>query len=451
MRTIRRVGGLAVAGLLLSSFVGGPAASADTPASYIGSASGQALKLAGLNQTLTAGASEAKASSDGTSSATGSGSVSPAGAFGVVKAANPPGETKPEACGATIPPAPLNTLLTLGLGCGQASATGSGTATVASATGEVGDLDVSLQTVIPAALLPVVGTVTTTVGTTIGTVCAALPNTVVIPGVPSLRDACTAVNGTVAEVVQSVTSTKTLDAELGSSASGVSVNGTTVTSESTASGAIIRVLPLAVLNGTPVGEPLATITVARANAKVLCDLNSGTATPSFDPALVRVKLAAPIVALLPAIPDLLPKITLPGGLGEVDANVSQTNGEFTVTPGAKVLLFAGLPIQTEIVAGAGTATKNPDGSATAVADGVKVHALQLAPAPLTNGLLFDLAHAEAAGACKAAVVETPRAGLAPPEIPAELPRTGGTPWMPVVGLAGLALFVVTRRALVRSN
>lgn len=443
MRTIRRVGGLAVAGLLLGAVVGGTAASAQapggTPASYTGAAAGQALKLSGLGRTLTAGASEAKASSDGTSSAIGQG-ASPVAAS-TQTAANPPGETKPEACAATVPPAPLNTLLTLGLGCGSATATGSGLQTVARGTGEIAGLDVTLQTVLDGQLKPLTDPLANTVETVTNSgtaVCNPLPS--------PLKEACLNTLATADNVVESLVDTKTLSAEFGSSASGVAVNGTNVTSEATASGAIVRILPTPTLDGVALGEPIATITIARANAKVVCDVANGTATPSFDPALVRIKLAAPIVASIPNIPDLLPKVTLPGG--EIDANVSLTNGELTVTPGSKVVILAGTPLQTEIVAGAGTATKNPDGSATAVSDGVKVHALQLAPAPLTGGLLFDLAHAEAAGACVAAVVEVPRAA---PEVPQELPRTGGTPWLPIAGAAGLALAVITRRTLVRSN
>ncbi len=434
MRTIRRVGGLAVAGLLLGAVVSGPAASADTPAAYAGSASAQALKLSLGSGSLTAGISEAKAASDGTGAATGTGSITPAGVTGNAKAANPPGETKPEICGAAgAPPAPLN-VLSLGLACGTAAATGTGLTSVASARGEVARLDVTANTVLAGPLAPVTGPLTTTVGSTTTTVCAALP-------VAPLQDACKQVTGTINEIVQSLVSTQTLSLDAGNSTSRVSVAGNTVTSEGTASGAVIALLPNATLNGTPVGGPLATITVARAEAKVLCDLASGTATPSFDPALVRVKLSAPVVALLPALPNLIPGVTL-------------VNGEFTIAPGQSQTILAGTPLQTEIVVGAGKKTVNPDGTASAVSDGVKVHALQLigsTVAPLAGGLLFDLAHAEAAGGCVAATVtpvETPRA--AAPEVPQQLPRTGGTPWMPIVGVAGLALVVISRRAL-RSN
>ncbi|MBW3614276.1 MAG: LPXTG cell wall anchor domain-containing protein [Actinobacteria bacterium] len=41
--------------------------------------------------------------------------------------------------------------------------------------------------------------------------------------------------------------------------------------------------------------------------------------------------------------------------------------------------------------------------------------------------------------------------MALPEIPRSLPRTGGTPWLPIVGVAGLAAAFLGRRAIVRSH
>ncbi|MBW3630962.1 MAG: hypothetical protein KY464_16940, partial [Gemmatimonadetes bacterium] len=99
----------------------------------------------------------------------------------------------------------------------------------------------------------------------------------------------------------------------------------------------------------------------------------------------QVELARPaerVVSLLPAATETLAALGardrvvgrtrydtdtwvahLPSVGGGLDPNVSLTNGELTVTPGARVVLFAGLPIQTEIVAGGGTKTVNPDGTA----------------------------------------------------------------------------------------
>ena len=457
MRSIRRVGGLAVAGLLLSAVAGGTAASADTPAAYAGSASGYALKLTLANQGITAGASAAKAASDGTGEAQGSGALTalpaPLNAVGDVKAANPPGETKAETCGQVLPPDALSAIpVQIGLGCGSAAATGTGAASTATANGKVAGLEANLDTVLNQIPLPVVPTLQTTLSDLTKQLCAGIP--------AQLQPQVCAVTGEIQVVADSLTASQTLNGDVGSSTSNVSVSGTSVTTESTASGAIIRLLPAATLNGVPIGEPLVTITVSRANAKVVCDLSSGNAVPTFDPAIVRVKFSNPLAAALPNFSsDQLPKITLPDNPGAVGTPINPTvalqNGELTVTPGSTVVLFPGLPIQTEIVVGSGTSKVNPDKTASATADGVKIHALQLAPAPLAGGLLANLAHAEVAGGCTAAVADVASpAAPAAPEITRELPRTGPTssfPWLPLAGMTGLALAVLTRRAIVRSR
>jgi hypothetical protein len=455
MRSIRRVGGLAVAGILLTAVVGGSAASADTPASYTGSASGHALKLAVGTQNLTAGSSSAVASSAGTSEATGAGVLSPAQATTIATAKNPPGETIAEKCGSDAANAilsPLSAVVKLGLGCGTAAATGTGLATVSSATGKVATAGVDISTLVNAVPLPVVPTLTGAVGTvttTVDTICASLPASP-LP-VPTV---CQDLTNTVDTLVQSITATSLLGAEAGTSTSGVSVAGASVTSESTAAGAVIKLVPTPQLDGVALPEALATITVARANAKVVCDTGSGNAVPSFDPAIVRVKLGAPLADLIPVSAALpIPGQSLPANpviSGTFAPTVSYQAGELTITPGSTVTLLPGTPLETVITVGAGSSKVTPDG-ATAVADGVSINALKNigtadpSLAPLTGGVLLSLAHAEAAGACVAATV-TP-APTAAPDVPRELPRTGGTPWLPVAGVAALALAVLTRRAV----
>ena len=457
MRSIRRVGGVAVAGLLLSAIAtGGPAAAqtAGTPASYTGSATGYALALTLGSQGITTGSSAAKAASTGDAEATGAGVLGQANTTATAKA----GETKPEQCGDSqldAVEAALRSLVTLGLACGSASATGTGLTTASTATGKVAKLDVNLAG--PLAALPVpTASVVQPISGGLDQLCAALP--------AQLRPVACAATDTVQTILQSVTTTSALGAEIGSSTSGVSVSGDTVTTESTASGAVIRIVPVPVLDGVTLPEALATITIARANARVSCALGTGQATPSYDPAIVRVKLAGPLAAVLAPVAgsDPIPLTSIPVNpilnqiiSGGADPTVSLQNGELTVTPGASVVLFAGSPVETQIIVGAGSSRVNADGSANAVADGVRIHALRnigTAVAPLTGGLLANLAHAEAAGACVAATAATP----APPQVPEvtrELPRTGGSdvPWLPAAGVAGLALAVFTRRAVLRTR
>ena len=152
-------------------------------------------------------------------------------------------------------------------------------------------------------------------------------------------------------------------------------------------------------------------------------------------------------------------------LGQIPANpiigasstpsLTVDNGEISLTPGSTVTLFPGLPIETTIVVGNGTSKVNPDGSGSATADGVRIHALARigdVAAPLAGGLLLNLTHAEAAGGCVAAVTQTTPAPPVP-EVTRELPRTGGpdTPWVPMAGVVGLALAVLGRRAVLRTR
>jgi LPXTG-motif cell wall-anchored protein len=97
----------------------------------------------------------------------------------------------------------------------------------------------------------------------------------------------------------------------------------------------------------------------------------------------------------------------------------------------------------------GTATTNPDGSATATADGVSVQALKGLPG---GGITLQLAHAEAAVNGTKAVV-TPPAPATPVAVTprGELPRTGGTPWLPIAGAVLLGIAVIARRSLRRLN
>src|SRR5688500_14627261 len=139
MRTIRRVGGLAVAGFLLTSFVGGPAASAQTTEqqsaeTYVGSATGKALVLTLAGSGVSAGNSSAKVDSLLNAAATGQGTLAvgqvgalPIGGTKLVTAAvqgegvNTPAK---ECANPAIPAqlAALNTLLTVGIACGTATA-----------------------------------------------------------------------------------------------------------------------------------------------------------------------------------------------------------------------------------------------------------------------------------------------------------------------------------------
>jgi hypothetical protein len=67
--------------------------------------------------------------------------------------------------------------------------------------------------------------------------------------------------------------------------------------------------------------------------------------------------------------------------------------------------------------------------------------------PLPGGILLELAHAEAGvGGAPAQLIT-----IAAPEVPRELPRTGGPAVLPMVAVAGLGLALAARRTIARVN
>ena len=425
MRTMRRVGVLATAGLFLSAFIGGPA-DADTPAAYTGSAKSTALTVSVLGQSATAGISSASGDSSPNAAAAGTGAVLGTTIVGEAKAAA--GQTVPEKCGSVGPLGGTPTTvgpLTLGVACGTASASVAGGFPVATSEGNIAGLDVSAQSVLSGPLAPVTGPVTGGLDSLLNEACTRLPQS------------CNVTN-TIDEVLESLVTTKTLEATIGKATSSVTTNASKLTALGEANAAEIKLLPAPVIDGVPLNEPFATIQVAKAGAKVECDIATGTATNSVDPAIVRIKLAAPIFASLPAQTIAHPAV------GSITVN--STSAEIVVAPGTTFVVpgTAGTPIETEIVVAAGKKTDNPDGTKSAVADGVKIHALK----GLQGGVLIDLAHAEATAGCKPAVIDP--VPVTPPA--QELPRTGGTPVIPMLGAGALLAAVVTRRTLLaRSN
>ncbi|HEX2850804.1 MAG TPA: hypothetical protein VHN98_09635 [Acidimicrobiales bacterium] len=400
-----------------------------TPAVYAGQATAQALKVSILGQTGTFGVSKATADSTPAGTADGTAAVlpDPLGIQGETKASL--GETKPQTCvGST--PAQLASLVSVGLGCSSASVVDQGGYPVSTATGTVGQVALDTQSILnnsPANQLT--QPVTDTLNTLLSQVCTSL-------------DATCPVTNTVQQLVQSVVQTRALQATVGDATATVTSSAASITSQGTANAATIEILPDAVLNGTPLGAPFATIQVAKAGAAVTCDLTSGKGTTNIDPSLVTIKLAAPVFAALPA--------TTIDQLQLAKIAVDASTATITVAPGQSLIVpgTAGTPLETEIVVAGGSTTNNPDGSTTATSDGVKVNALK----GINGGVLLDLAHAEAVGGC--AAPQTVAAPPAPPtpSTPAELPRTGGTaPWLPIAGLAGLGLALATRRVLVRTR
>lgn len=403
----RRLAAAAGAISLASVFVAGPASAQSTAEAYLGSASGRALNVQVLGQGATLGVSSAKVTSQLTAVAEGAGQLANAGTTAKVDlSGNGASDTKPDTCALALPVADI---LDVGLACGSANGSITANNPSASSEGKVAGISLDISKLIKGLVPSLSDTVTGLTQSTLGT----------LKTLPVLGDTLAPVVDTLNATVADVLKTPTLELTAGKSTSSVVTDGSKVTSQATASGAEIKVLPIR-LPGSVTGVtgelgPLATITVSSASAKAVYDRATGTSTPSFDPSLVTIKLG--------------PTAVLPGG-EEIKVPVNQS-----------VTILQGTPLESDIIVAAGKNVTNPDGTVGAVADGVKLHLLK----GLSNGILVELAHAEAG------VGGTPASAVAAAAPNAELPRTGGTPWIPVAGVSILGLAVLVRRVLVRAS
>lgn len=400
MATIRRLAGLAGALTLAGALVAPPAtAQAARPETYIGSAAGRALDLTVLSlPKVTLGVSSAKVTSLLTAVGEGVGSLGLVGTLQKAEVANTGSSTLPENCAV---PVPIAGILNVGLACGSASASILDNNPVATGEGSVAAVDLNGQT-----LLDTVGPITETVSDTVATALDPVCGLVAL--------SC-GVTDTVGDVLTSVLETKTLEVSAGRSISSVTTDNGKITATASSTGAEIKLLPLPVVGGVVNDEPLATIVVGTARATAVYDRAVGSSTPTVDPALVTVKLNSVLASTL-----------------GIPAEVTVPVGQSLVVPGTE-----GTPLETEIVVAAGRTATNPDGTVSAFADAVKVHALK----GVSGGVLLSLASAEAGvGGTLAAAAPVPAV---------ELPRTGGTPWMPLAGAGVLGLAVLVRRVVAR--
>lgn len=400
MATIRRLAGLAGALTLAGAAMAPPAtAQAAKPETYIGSAAGRALDLTVLSlPKVTLGVSNAKVTSLLSAVGEGAGSLGLAGTLQKAEVTSTGSSTLPANCAV---PLPIAGILNVGLACGSASASILNNNPVAAGEGSVAAVDLNGQTLLDT-LGPITETVTDTVATALDPVC----------GLVSLTCGATE---TVGDVLTSVLETKTLEVTAGRSTSSVTTDNGKVTATASSAGAEIKLLPLPVVGGVVNNEPVATIVVGAAKATAVYDRAVGSSTPTVDPSLVTVRLNSVLATTL-----------------GIPAEVKVPVGQSLVVPGTK-----GTPLETEIVVAAGRTVTNPDGTVSAFADAVKVHALK----GVSGGILLALASAEAGVGGTLAV--------AAPVPAAELPRTGGTPWMPLVGAGVLGLAVLVRRVVAR--
>lgn len=459
MRSIRRVGGMAVAGILLSSFVGGPAGAQTienkVPETYLGSAAGNALTLKVGPVNVSAGVSSARLDSTlkAVSDSAGSLGLPLLGGANATKAqvtGNNTLDQKPQVCATPALPAPISTLVQAGAACSSSLAEVNNGNPRAVGTASVFNLDVTANTVL--SQLPIT-TVTNQLTPVLGTLDGINQTVKAATGVsPNLQ-----VGSTVGQLLTALQSVKTLDVDLGASTSSVTASGDTVTSVATSEAGRIALLPveLKLADGTVKIQPIVEIIIGSAKATAVYNRATGVSTPSFDPAIATIRVNTPTtneLGKVTGIPFQEIKIAPDLAASNLGVLTPALAAVVTACPDApnEFCILHGTPFETRLAIASGRTVTNADGSVGAIADAVKVHALKnigtVAPA-LNGGILLQLAHTEAGvGGKPAQFVE-----VALPEIPRSLPRTGGTPWLPVAGVAGLAMAFFTRRAIVRSH
>ncbi len=171
------------------------------------------------------------------------------------------------------------------------------------------------------------------------------------------------------------------------------------------------------------GAPLVKIIVGSSSAQAIYDRATGKSSGQFNPALVDI-VFNPVL-----------------GLPEVKVPVGQT-----------ITILGGTPLESTIVAANGSNVTNPDGSVDATADAVSLQLLKGLPGPLAGGINITLAHAEAAaGGALATRSPVQLPALSRPDVPRSLARTGGNPWLPIIGFALLASAMVLRRVTVKAR
>jgi hypothetical protein len=431
MNILRRFCSLGLAALLIGALLSGvvltagsaaPAA-ASTPEAFAGTATAQALKLDLFGTTITLGSTNAEADTTPQAVASGSGvALLTATASSAKATSTTPSATPPKACGVNLP---LTGILTLSLACSQSAgsvANSAPTATSASniAAVDIGTLSLVLQLLQPIlnALTPianqVIGSVLTTVnsaltGLGLGSVGTTLSNLLGGLGVSETQPVSSLITA-----LEKATDLATI--HVGDSSAGVTTSSGTVIATSSAQAATIDVLP-GILVG---GGPLLSITVGTATTTSTYNRGTGVSSAAFSPAILTVSLLG---------------INIPVGLG------------------APVNLLAGTPLASSISLGAGSTTKNADGSVTATADGVGLDLLQ----GINGGIQLDLAHAASGvGGTVAQITTTTTAAattttIKPAVTATTLPplaTTGSdTPYL-AIGFTLLLAGYLTRRKLV---
>lgn len=386
-------------------------ARADTPAEFVATGAGRALNLQLLGLDTTLGVANATVKS-GLSSASGAAGQLLNLATTTAASVTRDNTTLLDPVNGLMKCGPLSlgnvaSLLSVSTACSQSKAEIVKSLPQAHSEGSVASIDVTVNNLLKSLNAGV------PLGQTLSGLLAPVTNLLNQGG----GNTQLAPTSSITDLLNALTSTKTLSIQLGKSVSDLTSVGSTVTSKVTAVGGQVDLLPLPVLNNTP----LASIVVGSASASASQDKTNGSGTATFDPSVVTVKLASILG---------LPAATIP------------------VRPGQTITILEGTPLESTIIVGDGRA-ENVKGSSKAMADGVSLRLLKGlalgtgASAASSGGVVLELAHAEAA------VVSTP-AQISPPAPRVEqkqLPFTGPPRWLMFVGLLAIMGGLGVRRLL----
>ena len=416
MQVLRRLAAIAVVATVVGALVGVAPASADTAERLVGVSAGRALDLSLLGQKLSFGDATGTVTSTLDPVAKAAGQVLPS-LVGATSATTASGTKQDgETCGLPQLPDPLGEVLDLGVACSTSVASVVNGLSSTNANGYVASLGLDAGSLLETLGLPNVLADVPIADLTDPVQTALAPLTGPLAEATGI-DLDTTVD-TVEDLLNQLLTTRVLDVSLGKATSSVLTTASSLTSTGTAEGATIKLAPLA----TPLGEvPLAVIKIGSSQATASYDRQSAKAVPSFSAALVTI--------------DLAPALGLPAALSHIE-----------IAPGQTQTILAGTPLESTIRIADGQIENLANGGVRAIADGVSLELLKgigaSSPTAMDGGVVLQLAHSEAEVAGAPGSTD-------PTQVLAQtaLPRTGGTPWIPMAGIGALAIALVGRRAM----
>lgn len=338
-------------------------------------------------------------------------------------------------------PAPLNAIVDLNLACGSSESGIKKGVAFTNSEGKVAGLNVKLPVGVRMVPLDldvnqvdqIVSTITGSLAPVLGVAPAEIRE--VLEGttetaestVDDTTDTAQETVDGLLEIIQGLAETDALAVELGRSFSNISHSGKMITSSSDAAGAKIGVLgiPAAGENGEiiqqadPLKNGLVIIEVGTARASASVNRLTAASTSAASPALVTIKVRD--------ITSPTPKYV-----------------EVSVAPGETVTILEGTPAESTITA-ADSTTKQEAGTASAVADAVRLHLLK----GVNGGVTLAIAGANAAATADVVKPAPPISQNRPPKV---LPLTGARDMtFLALGLMALATGAVLVRRRFSSN